>query len=108
MNRLEDYLALHAQETPEKIAVVCNQQEPTVAGRREKQCSYEELYQRVCQRAEELTLSLSNTDSSLHSRASLAYPSPFTLHSSLPKMERELKAIIQQYMERMTEDRLLP
>ena len=31
-----------------------------------------------------------------------------TLHSSLPKMERELKAIIQQYMERMTEDRLLP
>ena len=32
----------------------------------------------------------------------------FTLHSSLPKMERELKAIIQQYMERMTEDRLLP
>ena len=55
MNRLEDYLALHAQETPEKIAVVCNQQEPTVAGRREKQCSYEELYQRVCQRAEELT-----------------------------------------------------
>ena len=63
MNRLEDYLALHAQETPRKIAVVCNQQ----------QCSYEELYQRVCQRAEELTLSLSNTDSSL-----------FTLHSSLP------------------------
>ncbi len=45
MNRLEDYLALHAQETPEKIAVICNQQ----------QCSYEELYQRVCQRAEELT-----------------------------------------------------
>ena len=45
MNRLEDYLALHAQETPEKIAVVCNQQ----------QYSYEELYQRVCQRAEELT-----------------------------------------------------
>ena len=32
----------------------------------------------------------------------------FTLHSSLPKMEPELKAIIQQYMERMTEDRLLP
>ena len=55
MNRLEDYLALHAQETPRKIAVVCNQQEPTVAGRREKQYSYEELYQRVCQRAEELT-----------------------------------------------------
>ncbi|MBP3219996.1 MAG: acyl--CoA ligase [Prevotella sp.] len=55
MNRLEDYLALHAQETPEKIAVVCNQQEPTVAGRREKQYSYEELYQLVCQRAEELT-----------------------------------------------------
>ena len=26
--------------------------------------------------------------------------------SSLPKMERELKAIIQQYMERMTQDRL--
>ena len=25
-----------------------------------------------------------------------------------PQMERELKAIIQQYMERMTEDRLLP
>jgi hypothetical protein len=26
----------------------------------------------------------------------------------LPEMERELKAIIQQYMERMTENRLLP
>jgi hypothetical protein len=33
---------------------------------------------------------------------------PVAFHSSLPKMERELKAIIQQYMERMTEDRLLP
>lgn len=32
----------------------------------------------------------------------------FTLHSSLNKMERELKAIIQQYMERMTQDRLTP
>ena len=32
----------------------------------------------------------------------------FTLHSSLPKMERELKAIIQQYMERMTQNRLVP
>ena len=32
----------------------------------------------------------------------------FTLHSSLPKMETELKAIIQQYMERMTQDRLKP
>jgi hypothetical protein len=31
-----------------------------------------------------------------------------TLHSSLPKMERELKAIIQQYMERMTQNRLVP
>ena len=30
----------------------------------------------------------------------------FTLHSSLNQMERELKAIIQQYMERMTQDRL--
>jgi hypothetical protein len=26
----------------------------------------------------------------------------------LPQMERELKAIIQQYMERMTQDRLQP
>ncbi len=34
--------------------------------------------------------------------------SGFTLHTALPKMERELKAIIQQYMERMTEDRMLP
>jgi phosphoglycerol transferase MdoB-like AlkP superfamily enzyme len=31
----------------------------------------------------------------------------FTLHTSLPKMERELKAIIQQYMERMTQDRMM-
>jgi len=31
-----------------------------------------------------------------------------TLHATLKDMERELKAIIQQYMERMTEDRLLP
>ncbi len=45
MKILEDYLALHAQETPEKIAVVCNQQE----------CSYKTLYERVCRRAEELT-----------------------------------------------------
>ena len=45
MKILEDYLALHAQETPEKIAVVCNQEE----------CSYAELYLRVCRRAEELT-----------------------------------------------------
>ena len=44
MKILEDYLALHAQETPEKIAVVCNQEE----------CSYAELYLRVCRRAEEL------------------------------------------------------
>ena len=33
--------------------------------------------------------------------------SSFT-HSSLNKMERELKAIIQQYMGRMVNDRLLP
>ena len=45
MKILEDYLALHAQETPEKIAVVCNQEE----------CSYQTLYERVCRRAEELT-----------------------------------------------------
>ena len=45
MKILEDYLALHAQETPEKIAVVCNQEE----------CSYKTLYERVCRRAEELT-----------------------------------------------------
>ena len=32
----------------------------------------------------------------------------FTLHSSLPRMEQELKAIIQQYMERITENRLIP
>ena len=63
MKHLEDYLALHAQETPEKTAVVCGQEE----------CSYGELYLRVCRRAEELALSLSTPDSSL-----------FTLHSSLP------------------------
>ena len=45
MKILEDYLALHAQETPEKIAVVCNQEE----------CSYKTLSERVCRRAEELT-----------------------------------------------------
>ena len=32
----------------------------------------------------------------------------FTFHSSLNEMERELKSIIQQYMERMTQDRLCP
>ena len=32
----------------------------------------------------------------------------FTLHSSFSQMERELKAIIQQYMERMTQNRLMP
>ena len=35
-------------------------------------------------------------------------PSPSTLHSPLPEMERQLKAIIQQYMERMKQDRLKP
>ena len=69
MRRLEDYLALHAQETPDKIAVVCNQEEPTVAGRREKQCSYAELYLRVCRRAEELEASLSTLHSPLSSFA---------------------------------------
>ena len=73
-NKLEDYLALHAQEIPRKTAVVCGQEE----------CSYAELYQRVCRRAEELALSLSTPDSSLHSRAPLAYPSPFTPPSSIP------------------------
>jgi hypothetical protein len=28
--------------------------------------------------------------------------------SQQPQMERELKAIIQQYMERMTQDRMMP
>ena len=37
-----------------------------------------------------------------------ANSSLFTFHSSLHEMERELKAIIQQYMERMTQDRLQP
>ena len=37
------------------------------------------------------------------------HPSPFTLHHPSPEvMERQLKAIIQQYMERMTENRLMP
>ena len=45
MRKLEDYLALHAREIPEKTAVVCGQEE----------CSYGELFQRVCRRAEELT-----------------------------------------------------
>jgi acyl-CoA synthetase (AMP-forming)/AMP-acid ligase II len=59
MKILEDYLALHAQETPEKIAVVCNQEE----------CSYGELYLRVCRRAEELEASLSTLHSPLSSFA---------------------------------------
>ena len=37
-----------------------------------------------------------------------ANSSLFTLHSSLQTMEHELKAIIQQYMERMTQNRLRP
>ena len=59
MKILEDYLALHAQETPEKIAVVCNQEE----------CSYQTLYERVCRRAEELEASLSTLHSPLSSFA---------------------------------------
>ena len=42
-------------------------------------------------------------DSSLKNDSSL-----FILHSSLSKMETELKAIIQQHMERMTQNRLTP
>ena len=69
MMRLEDYLALHACQSPQKIAVVCGGEEYT----------YAELYQRVQQRAEELTASFSTSDSSL-----------FTLHfppflSALPR-----------------------
>ena len=44
----------------------------------------------------------------LQEPSAAADSSLFTLHSSLNKMERELKAIIQQYMERMTQDRLTP
>jgi hypothetical protein len=44
----------------------------------------------------------------LEESAVQADSSLFTLHSSLSKMETELKAIIQQYMERMTQDRLKP
>ena len=40
MKHLEDYLALHAQQQPQKIAVVCEGEE----------CTYAELYQRVCRR----------------------------------------------------------
>ena len=64
MKILEDYLALHAQETPEKIAVVCNQEE----------CSYQTLYERVCRRAEELRASLSSFLSPLSSFLSFAIP----------------------------------
>ena len=64
MKILEDYLALHAQETPEKIAVVCNQEE----------CSYAELYLRVCRRAEKLRASLSSFLSPLSSFLSFAIP----------------------------------
>ena len=42
-------------------------------------------------------------------RTTAAADSSFSiLHSSFKEMERELKAIIQQYMERMTQDRLQP
>ena len=44
MKHLEDYLALYAQQQPQKIAVVCEGEE----------CTYAELYQRVCRRAEEI------------------------------------------------------
>ena len=47
MKILEDYLALHAQQQPQKIAVVSEGEE----------CTYAELYQRVCRRAEEIRLS---------------------------------------------------
>jgi len=40
--------------------------------------------------------------------AASADSSLFTLHFSLNQSERELKAIIQQYMERMRQDRLKP
>ena len=47
------------------------------------------------------------TDSLMkHNLLQSSNSSLFTLHSSLNQMERELKAIIQQYMERMTQDRL--
>ena len=47
------------------------------------------------------------TDSLMkHNLLQSSNSSLFTLHSSLTQMERELKAIIQQYMERMTQDRL--
>ena len=38
----------------------------------------------------------------------VADSSRFTLHNSFNKMERELKAIIQQYMTRMKQNRLTP
>ena len=51
MNRLEDYLALHASRQPRKTAVLCGKEE----------CTYAALYQRVCNRAEELQASFSSS-----------------------------------------------
>ena len=44
----------------------------------------------------------------LDSSQSTVHSSQFIVHSSQFEMEKELKAIIQQYMERMTQDRLSP
>ena len=63
MKILEDYLALHAQQQPQKIAVVCEGEE----------CTYAELYQRVCRRAEEIRLSSLSSSIPFRSTQSIGF-----------------------------------
>ena len=63
MKNLEDYLALHAQQQPQKIAVVCEGEE----------CTYAELYQRVCRRAEEIRLSSLSSSIPFRSTQSIGF-----------------------------------
>lgn len=63
MKHLEDYLALHAQQQPQKIAVVCEGEE----------CTYAELYQRVCRRAEEIRASSLSSSIPFRSTQSIGF-----------------------------------
>lgn len=63
MKILEDYLALHAQQQPQKIAVVCEGEE----------CTYAELNQRVCRRAEEIKSSSLSSSIPFRSTQSIGF-----------------------------------
>ena len=64
MKKIEDYLALHACQSPQKVAVVSGGEE----------CTYAEFYQRVQQRAAEIKSSFESSETHSHRLEETAIP----------------------------------